>query len=191
MLNTIMLVFTCFMVSVVGFAWGIHNSQKIYNLPKDEIIAGTKEILNIGRPKSSPPAKTEDPDAVDDKTNVDNEPGRHTIPKDKLRIKVPDKPIEPEKPPEPDANVVRKKRIQNLISEGDKIYEGAMVHLRNTFKRDDNFDTENDLAAKQFSQAVQKYTEAQDLDPNDKFLQTKIREANQCIKTCKIQGRIK
>ncbi|MFA5794914.1 MAG: hypothetical protein WC980_07625 [Candidatus Brocadiia bacterium] len=201
MLNALILFLTCLMVSSVGFAWGIYESQKTYNLPKDEIIAGTKEILrNMGRPKpklASDIAKADDADkgakAEEKKepVKVDDTPSRHTLPKEKLRIQIPDKPKEPEKPPEPDAATLRKQRLSALISEGDKIYNEAMTHLQNTFKRDNNFDKENDLAAKQFSQAVQKYTEAQDLDPTSKTLQTKIREANQCIKTCRIQGRRK
>jgi len=196
MLNVIIVLSTCLMVSVVGFTWGVYKSQQVYNLPKDEIIAGTREILrNMGRPKPAVQTKdtAKEKEAVEDgdlRPNVDNEPGRHTLPKDKLKIKVPDK-VGPEKPPEPNLAAVRRQRIDNLTSEGDKIYNEAMAHLQNTFKREDNFDDENDLAAKQFSQAAQKYNEAQDLDPTSKLLQTKIREANQCIKICRMQARRK
>lgn len=190
MINFLVFMFTCLVISSMGFLWGIYDSQKTYNLPKAEIIAGVKELLKQDSVKKSPapPVVTEGTVKKSEAKPKDDEPSKFSLPKERVRLPQPVIKEEP-KPPEPDAETVRKQKAASITAEGDKIYEEGMQHLRNTFKRDNTFDKENDLAMEKFRQASKKYTQAQALDPNNKALNTKITEANQCIVTCRRQAR--
>ncbi|MFC1524813.1 hypothetical protein ACFL5I_00325 [Planctomycetota bacterium] len=85
-------------------------------------------------------------------------------------------------------NLVRPK-VKLKTEEGDKYFEEGRVHLRNTFRRGPDFDTENKAAVEVFHQALACYQEAQILDPEDIEIHKKIREVNQCLVLCRQQTR--
>ncbi len=85
-------------------------------------------------------------------------------------------------------NLVRPK-VNLKTEEGDKYFEEGKVHLRNTFKRGPDFDTENKAAVKVFHQALACYQEVQILDPENIKIHKKIREVNQCLVLCRQQTR--
>lgn len=82
-----------------------------------------------------------------------------------------------------------KPRVKLKTEEGDKYFEEGKVHLRNTFKRGPDFDTENKTAVKVFHQALACYQDAQILDPENIEIHKKIREVNQCLVLCRQQIR--
>jgi hypothetical protein len=192
MINFLVFMFTCLVISFMGFLWGIYDSQKTYSLTKTEIIAGVKELLGQTGAKQNapPPAAVDDAEKKSAPKPKDDEPSKFSLPKERVRMPQPVAKEEP-KPPEPDPQVIRKQKADALTAEGDKFYSEGIQHLNNTYKRDNTFDKENELAMEKFRQAAKKYTEAQDFDHNNKALNTKVSEANQCIVTCRRQARRK
>ncbi|MDI6733087.1 MAG: hypothetical protein QME51_05820 [Planctomycetota bacterium] len=86
---------------------------------------------------------------------------------------------------------VVKPQAQSLVDEGDELYAEGIKHLQNTFKKDNTFDTENDLAIEKFRQALQKYLEAEKIDTESLWLRNRIRDTNQNLITCRRQARRK
>ena len=84
---------------------------------------------------------------------------------------------------------IKKEKVNNLVSEGDKFYDEGYKHLQNTFKKDSAFDKENALAIDNFTQALNKYNEALELDQSNKIVQSKIRDTRIHMVTCKRQTR--
>ena len=78
-----------------------------------------------------------------------------------------------------------------MVEDGNKYYDQGIIHLQNTFNKDETFDKENELAIEKFRQALAKYLEAEKIDPDNLWLRNRIRETNSNLVTCRKQARRK
>jgi len=95
--------------------------------------------------------------------------------------------------PEP-PRIVRhlvKPEAQGLVDEGNRFYDEGVKHLRNTFKKDNTFDKENNIAIEKFREALKKYLKAEEKDSESQWLMDRIRDTNQNLVTCRKQSRRK
>lgn len=172
-----------FLIGLAGFIWGIYEFQTSRGLKTAQTLAIIKSYISV-RPAKAPVKKPV----------VAKKPPEQPVPEEAPSITPSEPaPISPTKvelrrpPKKPEV----KPDVTLLIEDGNKYYDAGIVHLRNTFNNDETFARENELAIKEFKQALAKYLEAENIDPDNLWIRNRIREANGNIVTCRKQARRK
>lgn len=205
-----------FFICLHGVAWGIYEFQESSGwrteqtlfLMKTSLMSRISEAL-ARKPKpvkkASAPQPVKAPDEVkptEDEQLLEAEAVTPVTPAALATIKA----VEPNSvtPAEPAPvelrRPVRNHRISVLrikpeadaaVEEANEYYDSGVVHLQNTFNKDETFDRENDLAIEKFKKALAKYLEAEQIDPDNLWLRNRIKDTNSNLVTCRRQARRK
>ena len=195
MRNVISFIIILFFICLAGIIWGVYEFQAAHGMKTSQTLAIIRSYLGIQIPK--PPL--EKPGVV--KKPSENKPAEaleaakppeNPIPEE---VPVESAPITPAKVELRLAPKVEKPKVkteaQILVENGNKRYDAGIAHLKNTFKKDETFDKENELAIEEFKQALAKYLEAEKVDPDSLWLRNRIRDTNGNLVTCRKQARRK
>ena len=199
MRNVISFIIILFFICLAGIIWGVYEFQAAHGMKTSQTLAIIRSYLGIQLPKPPP----EKPGVV--KKPPENKPAEapeaakppeNTIPEEAPAITpVDEAPITPAKVELRRAPKVEKPKVkteaQILVESGNKRYDAGIAHLKNTFKKDETFDKENELAIEEFKQALAKYLEAEKVDPDSLWLRNRIRDTNGNLVTCRKQARRK
>jgi len=201
MKDIISFIIILFLISLGGIIWGIYEFQTAHGLKTAQTLAMIKVYITTRPPKA--PAKKftvvkKPPEPKSVKAPEEINPPEQPVPEEMTSITpVESVPITPTKielrrtpkykPEESEA----KTEADLLIEEANKYYDTGIIHVQNTFKKDETFDKENDLAIEKFRQALAKYLEAEKKDPDNLWLRMRIRETNGNLVTCRKQARRK
>lgn len=188
-----------FLIAVAGVIWGGYEFQTAQGLKTSQTLALIRSYLIDSKPKK--PAKKpliveKPPEPKPEEAPEAIKPPENPIPEETPSITpVEEAPVTPTKVelrrmPKPEKPKV-KTEAQELVEGGNKYYDQGIIHLQNTFKKDETFDKENDLAIEKFRQAMAKYLEAEKIDPDSLWLRNRIKDTNGNLITCRRQARRK
>ncbi|MBI5778605.1 MAG: hypothetical protein HZA49_04015 [Planctomycetes bacterium] len=188
-----------FLISLAGVVWGIYEFQTAQGLKTSQTLALIRSYLIDRKPKG--PAKKpfiakkppeNKPEETPEATKPPEKPILEEAPSITPIVEVPVTPtkVELRRTPKPEKPKV-KTEAQEAVVDGNKYYDQGIIHLQNTFKKDETFDKENDLAVEKFRQAMVKYLEAEKIDPDSLWLRGRIKDTNGNLITCRRQARRK
>ena len=194
MKNFIAFLIILILLVITGSVWGIYEFQTAHGMKTAQTLAIVKAYFVIQRPKA--------PEAIKLPENKPAKEAEVIRPREKfISQEAPsitpfeEAPITPPKIDFRRAPKIEKPKVtaeaQPLVEDGNKYYDAGVVHLQNTFKKDETFDKENELAIEELKQALAKYLEAEKIDPDSLWLRNKIRETNGNLVTCSKQARRK
>ena len=202
------------MISLLGVVWGIYDYQIEKKLTTSEVISMLdkfiysyfkyrKDVSCIDAPPDKIPSKIQEkiitPTIISDVTQ--EKEITPTITSDNASVKTeeegitplvtaPITPTEIELPiPPPRVKRLVKPAAQELVDEGNRFYDEGVKHLQNTFKKDNTFDKENNIAIEKFREAMKRYSKAEEIDSESQWLINRIRDTNQNLVTCRKQSR--
>jgi hypothetical protein len=199
-----------FFICVHGVAWGIYEFQSVSGWETRRTLAAMKSRLITGlsealakrparREKPPPRQPVKKPDAAKPQDLPALPEARAITPALPAAITpVQPAPITPVEPAplelrrpmrNPKIAVLKIKTEADIyVEEANGHYDAGVVHLQNTFDKDETFDRENELAIEKFKQALAKYREAEQIDPDSLWLRNRIKDTNSNLVTCRRQA---
>lgn len=212
MKNTIAFILVLLIIIILGVGWGIYEYQTKRGLTTPETTGIIKNFLNpyYQHYKSLVFGNKVTVKTKENKTTSNNVPLKTpekvitaTTTSNNVLLNANEKeitsfvmtPITPtgteiNKPSHITKQLV-KPEAQQLVDNGNLLYDEGIKHLQNTFKKDDTFDKENNLAIEKFRGAMKKYLEAEKIDTESQWLMNRIRDTNKNLVTCRKQARHK
>jgi hypothetical protein len=184
MKNIIVFISVLLIIAFVGIIWGFYEYRVKEGLTISQTIKLIRDIIKP--PQEITKAKL--PESTSDKVSDQGKATQGIItPTDQTPItatitEIIRKPYHPPK-------LLVKPEAQELVNEANQFYDEGIRHLQNTFKKDDSFDKENNLAIESFREALKRYLEAEKIDGESLWLRNRIRDTNQNLVTCRKQTR--
>jgi len=144
MKNIISFIIILFLISLAGIIWGVYEFQTANGLKTSQTLTMIRSYLISWKPKKPPENNQKPaPEMI--------VPPEKSIPEEMLLITpVESAPITPTKIELRRMPKIEKPKVkteaQRLVEDGNQYYDAGVIHLQNTFKKDETFDKENDLA---------------------------------------------
>ena len=165
-----------------GIVWGMYSFQARHNISHTGITAFVENIIKSLTQKNNSETTgivvSSEPKKAEVRTPTISAASEPISPFE-YKIK-----LEPRKP-----KLLYKEEAKPFVDEGDINYDQGIIHLQNTFNKDDTFEAENKMAIESFRKALDKYAKAQEIDGESKWLMTRIKDTNQNLVTCNKQMR--